>query len=140
VLHRASGILIFIQILTLGPLQGQTACDPASFGAKADGTTKDTSAIQGAIDSCANAGGGIVQLSTGAYLSAPLTLKSNVTLDIGAGVRLLASSDAADYSSSAGASLRPLVGASQQTDIGITGQGTIDGAGAPWWAAVRLVN
>ena len=77
-----------------------------------------------------------MRLSTGVYLSAPLTLKSNVTLDIGAGVRLLASSDAADYSSSAGAPLLPLVGASQQTDIAITGQGTIDGAGAPWWAAV----
>ena len=61
-LHRASGILIFIQILTLGNLHGQTACDPASFGAKADGTTKDTAAIQGTIDSCANAGGGTVRL------------------------------------------------------------------------------
>jgi polygalacturonase len=51
-------------------------------------------AIQGAIDCCAKTGGGTVRLSSGVYLSAPLTLKSNVTPDIGAGVRLVASSDA----------------------------------------------
>jgi polygalacturonase len=124
-------------ILAIGSLRCQTVCDPASFGAQANGTTKDTAAIQSAIDSCANAGGGVVQLSSGTYLSAPIILKSNVTLSIAQGVTLLGSSDPADYQPAKGTSLLPLISATGQSDFAITGSGAIDGAGAPWWAAVR---
>src|SRR5438552_2370780 len=59
--------------------QDLPVCDPNALGAQADGVTKDTAAIQAAIDMCAAAGGGIVHLSTGTYLSAPLVMKTNVT-------------------------------------------------------------
>jgi polygalacturonase len=77
--------------------QDAPVCDPNTLGAQADGVTKDTAAIQSAIDMCAAAGGGIVWLSSGVYLTAPLVLKSNVTLQVDAGVTLLGSSDASDY-------------------------------------------
>ena len=61
-------------------LHAAHTCNPRDFGAKADGTTKDTAAIQSAIDACAAKGGGTVRLTAGTYLSAPIVLKSNITL------------------------------------------------------------
>ena len=52
------------------------------FGAKADGVTKDTAAIQRAIDICAQNGGGRVLLEDGTFLSGTLYLKSYVYLEI----------------------------------------------------------
>ncbi|MET9909698.1 glycosyl hydrolase family 28-related protein [Streptomyces sp. NPDC006476] len=50
-------------------------------GAKGDGTTDDTAAIQACIDAAAAAGGGTVYLPYGTYrISNSLTLKSKVTL------------------------------------------------------------
>ena len=52
------------------------------FGAKADSVTKDTAAIQRAIDICAQNGGGRVLLDDGTFLSGTLYLKSYVYLEI----------------------------------------------------------
>lgn len=62
-------------------------CNVKSFGAVGDGTHKDTTAIQNAINSCASAGGGTVEVPPGTYLSAPLFLKSNITLRLIQGPR-----------------------------------------------------
>mmetsp|Transcript_112561 Transcript_112561/g.363572 ORF Transcript_112561/g.363572 Transcript_112561/m.363572 type:complete len:482 (-) Transcript_112561:145-1590(-) len=57
-----------------------TVCNVKSFGAKGDGRTQDTAAIQAAIDKCASyPEGGVVQLPQGVYLSGALWLKSRVT-------------------------------------------------------------
>lgn len=60
------------------------------FGAKGDGQTKDTKAIQAAIDA-AGVAGGTVYLPAGKYLSGTLRLKSRVALYLDAGATLLAS-------------------------------------------------
>lgn len=49
------------------------------FGAKADGTTLNTIAIQNAIDAC-NKTGGVVIFPSGKYLTGTIYLKSNVSL------------------------------------------------------------
>ncbi|MEO8736796.1 MAG: glycoside hydrolase family 28 protein [Edaphobacter sp.] len=115
-------------------------CDARTYGAKADGTTKDTKAIQAAIDDCAKAGGGTVKLSGGTFLSAPIVLKSNITLSIVRGSTLLGSPDHADYPRKIefrGPGYQSLVGATNAEHIAITGGGVIDGNGASWWALAR---
>lgn len=76
----------------------QTAIfDVRSFGAVGDGKTKDTTAIQKAIDTCTAQGGGTVVVPPGTYLTGSLYLKSHVDFYLMAGSMLLASPDREDY-------------------------------------------
>ena len=127
-------------VTTLPAMAARKVCDARTYGARADGTTKDTKAIQSAIDDCANVGGGTVKLSGGIFLSAPIVLKSHITLDIAKGSTLLGSPDHADYPAKTefrGPGFQSLVGATNAEDITITGGGTIDGNGASWWTLAR---
>jgi len=107
-------------------------------GARGDGKTLCTQAIQKAIDACAAAGGGTVSLPPGTYRSGTVFLKSRVTLHLEAGATLLGSTDLADYppvvpkipSRTNLYIHRSLIYAEDQHEIGIAGQGTIDGSGA----------
>ena len=67
------------------------------YGATGDGRTKDTAAIQKAIDACEATGGGTVYFPSGDYLSGSLRLKSSVTLYLDSGATILGSKDQADY-------------------------------------------
>ena len=130
--------LILSLLLLASPAFAATAlvCDPAKFGARADGKTKDTKAIQAAIDDCAAKGGGTVTLTQGTYVSAPILLKSNVTLDVAAGATLLGSPDHADYPQATvfrAPGREALITSVNAHDIAITGKGTIDGNGQSWW-------
>jgi polygalacturonase len=111
-----------------------TACNAKSYGAVGNGTTNDTAALQKAINACA--GGGIAELTSGRYLSGPLSLLGNITLQIDSGATLLASQNAADYPVS-GSDMAPLIQASKVSNVTIDGGGTIDGQGAPWWALIN---
>ena len=64
--------------------------DVRTFGAKGDGKTLDTLAINRAIDAAAAAGGGTVTFPAGTYLSVSIHLKSNITLQLDQGATLLA--------------------------------------------------
>ena len=60
------------------------------YGAVGDGKTLDSPAINSAIEACFQAGGGMVYLSAGTYLSGSIHLKSNINLHIAAGAIILA--------------------------------------------------
>jgi polygalacturonase len=64
--------------------------DVRSFGAKGDGESLDTPAINNAIDAAAAAGGGTVIFSAGTYLSVSIHLQSNITLQLDQGATILA--------------------------------------------------
>ena len=67
------------------------------FGAIADGITLNTTAIQNAIDKCAQSGGGRVTIPQGTYKSGTIWLRSNVELHLEMGAELLASDNMDDY-------------------------------------------
>jgi hypothetical protein len=64
--------------------------DVMSFGAKGDGKTIDTAAINNAIDAAADSGGGTVQFPAGSFLSYSIHLKSNIALYLSPGATIVA--------------------------------------------------
>jgi polygalacturonase len=111
-------------------------CNALSFGAIGDGRTDNTLAIQAAIDSCAAQGGGRVTLVAGTgdvvYVTGPIVLRSHVYLFIDSGVTLQSTNDHSRFVPAfINWVYRPgeaLVSASGATDVGILGEGAIDGA------------
>ena len=110
-----------------------------NFGAKGDGVTLETAAIQKAIDAAA-AANGTVTLRPGIYLTGSLFLKSGVTLDVPEGATLIGSEKLEDYpmlpTRIAGIEMSwpaALINVRDQQDVTITGKGTIDGDGPIWW-------
>jgi polygalacturonase len=89
-------------------------------------TFVDTVALQAAIDTAAMAGGGVVILTNGDFLSGSLWLKSHVELRIESDARLLGSTSLPDYQRNRWPALLLAEG---QQDISISGGGTIDGQG-----------
>jgi polygalacturonase len=129
--------------LSASALHAAANCDARALGAKGDGTTKDTVALQGAIDACAKQGGGTVRLTAGTYLSAPIVLKSNVTLRLDKGATLLGSPKHEDYPPITMfhlPDLQPLVSATNASNVAIEGEGTIDGNGESWWQQARAIK
>jgi hypothetical protein len=117
--------------------RGARVYDVREFGAKGDGTTLDTVAVQAAIDACHKDRGGIVLVPAGDFVVGTLELKSNVTLHLAAQGRLVGSGQAEHYR--AGRGVPPdngnlvLISAADAENVSIEGRGTIDGNGAAFY-------
>jgi polygalacturonase len=109
------------------------------FGAIADGLTLNTKAINNAIIACNKKGGGVVVVPEGFFLTGPVELKSNVNLHLKKNALLQLTADFNEYKL-IGSNWEGLpqmrnqspVSATNVTNIAITGQGIIDGAGDAW--------
>jgi hypothetical protein len=100
---------------------------PASFfGIYSDGVTLNTRSIQFAIDYIHNEGGGRLVFDAGRFLTGSIQLRSNVTLHLLEGAVLLGSLNPLDYDRQ---NFTALVLSADQQNIGITGNGVIDGQG-----------
>jgi polygalacturonase len=124
-------------------------CNVTTFGAKGDGKSLDTPAIQRAIDTCAAGGGGVVLLPRGTFLSGTLVLRDRITLRIAPGATLLASPRIEDFApfppedvpkiaidgstQNKGNGPYHLIHGDGVRDVAIDGGGTIRGAGASYW-------
>ena len=128
------------------PKFADTMFDVTKFGAKGDGKTDNTAAFAKAISACNAAGGGHVVVPDGTFLTGAVTLLSNVDLHVLGTVKF--STDTKKYplvfSRWQGIecmNFSPFVYAFGQTNVAVTGTGTLDGQGpsGPWpdWAKNR---
>lgn len=110
-----------------------------TYGAKGDGLTVDTHAIQGAIDACGKTGGTVL-FPPGCYLSGTIEFRSGVTLHLMRGSVLKGSPNLNDYiekipsvrSYTDTYVSRSLIYGESLENVGINGEGFIDGnGGAP---------
>jgi polygalacturonase len=113
------------------------------YGAVADGKTDSTAAFRKAIEACNKAGGGRVVVPAGEFLSGAIHLKSNVNLHVSKDATIKFSTDPKAYEPLVftrweGMEMMgysALIYAFEQTNIAITGEGTLDGQAANenWW-------
>ncbi|MFH1738137.1 MAG: glycoside hydrolase family 28 protein, partial [bacterium] len=131
-------IFITLSVSIISVASEARVFDPIDYGAKPDGVTLCTKAIQIAIDECAAGGGGTVRLQGGQFLSGTVFMKSNITLEIAENATLLGSTDLADYpvtipdvlTTSHRYTNKSLIYGENLTNIAIIGKGTYDGQGA----------
>ena len=90
-------ITIISLLLTISVSAGAQVWSVTDYGATGDGMTKDTEAIQAAIDAAHAAGGGTVLLPAGEYLSGSIYLKNDIEFHIAEGAILKGSPDLEDY-------------------------------------------
>ncbi|MBR6071294.1 MAG: glycoside hydrolase family 28 protein [Acholeplasmatales bacterium] len=128
------------------------------FGAKGDGVTLDTNAIQAAILACPD--NGRVYIPEGDYLTGPLFLRSNITIEITKGARLLGDTDRNHYPVLPGMvytadekdeynlgswegnpldTFASIITGINVENVNIIGEGIIDGnaQNSDWWVDVR---
>ena len=126
---------------------GTRVYDIRDFGARGDGKTLDTAALQSAIDACHRDQGGTVLVPAGVFPIGTVELKSNVTLHLAAAAKLLGTTDGKQYFA---ADAIPLHGDSTLEDgnvgllfavnadnITVEGPGAIDGQGAQFRSPAR---
>jgi polygalacturonase len=108
------------------------------FGAKADGHTVCTVAIQKTIDQCSVQGGGVVLVPAGTFITGSIKLKNNVTLHLQHQAVLQASTDSVDYPGDK--KNKSVIAIDSVENVSIAGDGTIDGMGIYFSVANEAPN
>ncbi|WP_423127145.1 glycoside hydrolase family 28 protein [Gaoshiqia sp. Z1-71] len=135
--------LLFI-ILMAALISSAKVYNLAEMGADKQGIEKCTSIIHQAIEQAAADGGGTIFFPAGNYLTGPIHLKSNITLELEAGAFVRFSPDFDDYLPYVRVryegifmkTFSPLIYAVGAENIAIKGEGTIDGNGKVWWTSI----
>jgi len=136
--------LIWILFTGFSTSAKQTVYNIVDFGAKGDGKTNNTKAINAAIESASKHGGGTIYFPAGDFLSYTIRMKSKITLNLEQGCRLIGDQEVngvgydlpeedawykkfQDYGH--GYWKNSLIYGDSLHDIGITGNGMIWGKG-----------
>lgn len=102
-----------------------------AYGAKGDNAADNTASIQNAINAAKDAGGGKVIVPAGVFMCGPLQFTSNLDLQLDAGAILkFLPIDKYPGGTTTGTDF---ISGSKLHNVAITGKGTIDGQGSPWW-------
>ena len=94
--------MVVNKAIAVGPLRGIKGAafyNVMDFGAKGDGKTLDSDAVNRAIDAAAAKGGGTVYLPAGRYLCFSIRLKSNITVFLDNGATVVAADPKTDHGS-----------------------------------------
>ncbi len=133
--------LTVLAVLAVATTSWAERVDMIKAGAKIDGKTINTKLINQTIERLNKQGGGTLFFPSGTYLTGPIHMKSNITLELEAGATLLFSTNFDDYLPFVEVrhegvmmkSFSPLIYAVDAENITIKGEGTIDGQGKAWW-------
>ncbi|MGH7992538.1 MAG: glycoside hydrolase family 28 protein, partial [Limisphaerales bacterium] len=123
-----------------------TIFNVTDYGAIGNGVKDNTTNIQNTINAANAAGGGVVEIPAGTFLSGPIILKSsiNLQLDSGALLRMLPFGQYPATWHTNGANVyftaNNFISGTSLTDIEISGSGAIDGQGLPWWPWANTNN
>jgi polygalacturonase len=90
-------LLLLFGIFAAGATKPNPSYNVRNFGAKGDGTTKDTTAFQKALDTCAVLGGGEVFVPAGKYLIGSIQMGNRTILRLEKDSVLMGSPDLGDY-------------------------------------------
>ena len=111
----------------------------ADFAPAGDGMQDDTAAFTRAIAAVAAGGGGHLNVPSGRYLVGPIALVSQFDLHLERGATMLVTNDLESFPKSPSPFFNndvrytDAISAAFCHDVAITGDGAIDGQGAPWW-------
>jgi polygalacturonase len=121
--------------------------DITTYGAVDNPQISSADAFRQAIAACHEAGGGIVRVPAGKFLTGPIEMVDNMTLQVDSNAVVLFETDRAKYPdiTSRWEGLtengpHPLIFANGLHHIAITGPGTFDGQGATWWANMDMAE
>ncbi len=113
-------------------------------GARPDGFTLNTKAINSSIETMSKKGGGVVLVPKGLWLTGPIVLQSNVNLHLANGSTLLFTKDKSQYllieanwEGLPQMRNQSPISATAARNIAITGKGIVDGNGDVWRAVKK---
>jgi polygalacturonase len=129
------------------PTFPNTTCTITSYGAVGDGKTDNTAAFKSAIADCSSKGGGHVVVPSGTFVSGAVQLLSNIDLHLSSGATISFSGDKSKYplvyTRCQGIELMnesPAIYAYGATNVGLTGQGTLDASGTASFNSPSAIN
>jgi polygalacturonase len=133
-------LLITLLLCGLPALAADKKIDVTKIGAVGDAATLNTGVLQKAIDDCSGTGGCTLVFPKGVFMTGAIFLKKGVNLHLEQGAVVKGSTDRKDYPKMKTRIeghfpewLPALINADKADHLRISGSGTFDGNGAPFW-------